>query len=137
VRFLSGSSIGSVEARSIGSAPEVEGTEDKPSITLSMGDRSGGTVRYLADRPTHAPQERVQVFVARRVLQIENFRSMRGFGWPGFRKMNLWRQDKGQQACAGAFLSSIETGSASPIAFDEIIEVARATIRAGEQLRRH
>lgn len=137
VRFLSGSSIGSVEARSIGSAPEVEVTEDKASITLSMADGSVGTIHYLANGSTQFPKERVEVFVAGRVLQIENFRSMRGFGWPGFRKMNLWRQDKGQQACAGAFLSSIETGSASPIAFDEIIEVARATIRAGEQLRRH
>ena len=39
-----------------------------------------------------------------RILQLDNFRKLRGFGWPGFDRMNLWRQDKGQRACAAAFL---------------------------------
>ena len=34
------------------------------------------------------------MFAAGRVLQLDNFRS-RGYGWPGFTKMNLWKQDKG------------------------------------------
>jgi hypothetical protein len=42
--------------------------------------------------------------------------------------MNLWRQDKGQNACAAAFLDAIRGGTASPIPFEEIIEVSRATI---------
>jgi predicted dehydrogenase/threonine dehydrogenase-like Zn-dependent dehydrogenase len=136
IRFLGGAAISSVQARRIGNAPGVEIAEDKASITLSLADGSLGTIHYLANGSAQFPKERIEVFTAGRVLQIDNFRSMRGFGWPGFKKMNLWRQDKGQQACAAAFLAAIETGSASPIAYDEIIEVSRATIEAGEQLRR-
>jgi hypothetical protein len=42
--------------------------------------------------------------------------------------MNLWQQDKGQKACAAAFLAAVRTGGPSPIPFDELVEVSRATI---------
>ena len=42
--------------------------------------------------------------------------------------MNLWRQDKGQEACAAAFVRSVKNGAPAPIPFDEIMEVARVTI---------
>jgi len=41
--------------------------------------------------------------------------------------MNLWRQDKGQSACAAAFLAAVR-GAAAPIPHAEILEVARASI---------
>ena len=48
--------------------------------------------------------------------------------------MNLWRQDKGQNACAAAFLEAIKTGvPAVPI--EEVFEVAKVTIDVAEQLR--
>ena len=68
-------------------------------------------------------------------MQLDNFRKLSGFGWSRFKKMNLWRQDKGQHACAGAFLSAIETGSESPIPIEEIFEIARVTIEVAAQLR--
>jgi len=42
--------------------------------------------------------------------------------------MNLWRQDKGQTACAKAFVDVLQTGGVSPIPFDEIVEVSRLSI---------
>ena len=42
--------------------------------------------------------------------------------------MNLWRQDKGQAACAESFVKAIAEGGAAPIAFDEILEVSRVAI---------
>ena len=70
-----------------------------------------------------------------RVLQLDNFIKLKGYGWPNFKKMNLWKQDKGQNACAAAFLNAIETGAATPISAEEIFEVARVTIEATQQLR--
>ena len=68
-------------------------------------------------------------------MQPDNFRKFTGFGWSGFGKLNLWRQDKGQKVCAAAFVRAVETGSAAPIPLRELIEVARATIEgAGELL---
>ena len=72
---------------------------------------------------------------AGRVLQLDNFRRLKGFGWPGFSKMNLFRQDKGQHACVAAFLDALNEGQKSPIPSEEIFEVARVTIQAALQLR--
>jgi len=50
--------------------------------------------------------------------------------------MNLWKQDKGQQGCAAAFLQAVEQGEKSPIPYDEIIEVARVSLEVVELLRK-
>ncbi|WP_226595710.1 bi-domain-containing oxidoreductase [Marinobacter nauticus] len=135
MRFLAGAEIISVQARRMGDSPGVAITEDKAAITLGFADGSFGTIHYLANGAASFPKERVEVFAAGRVLQLDNFRKLKGFGWPGFKKMNLWKQDKGQSACAAAFLSAIENGGACPITPEEIFEVARVTIDAAEQLR--
>jgi hypothetical protein len=77
----------------------------------------------------------LEVFTAGRVLQLDNFRKLTGFGWPGFSRMNLWRQDKGQKACARAFVDSIARGLPAPIPFQEITEVARLSIQVAEAAR--
>jgi predicted dehydrogenase/threonine dehydrogenase-like Zn-dependent dehydrogenase len=135
MRFLAGRPIVSVQARRMGDAPGVAVTEDKASITLGFEDGSFGTILYLANGPANFPKERVEVFAAGRALQLDNFRKLKGFGWPGFSKMNLWKQDKGQNACAAAFLQAVEKGTPA-IPVDEIFEVARVTIEVAELLRK-
>lgn len=135
MRFLADSPIVSVQARRMGDVLGVAVTEDKASITLGFEDGSFGTILYLANGATSFPKERVEVFAAGRVLQLDNFRKLTGFGWPGFSKMNLWKQDKGQNACAAAFLQALEKGVPA-ISPDEIFEVARVTIEVADLLRR-
>jgi predicted dehydrogenase len=134
MRFLAGSPIVSVQARRMGDAPGITITEDKATITLGFEDGSFGTILYLANGAASFPKERVEVFVAGRVLQLDNFRKLKGFGWPGFSKMNLWKQDKGQRACAAAFLDAIQNGIPA-ICPSEIFEVARVTIEVAKLLR--
>lgn len=135
MRFLTGSKIVSVQARRMGETDAVQVLEDKASITLGFEDGSFGTIFYLANGASSFPKERVEVFTAGRVLQLDNFRKLKAFGWPGFNKMNLWRQDKGQDACAAVFVDSIRDGKEAPIPADEIFEVARVTIQVAEILR--
>ncbi|MBE1286468.1 MAG: zinc-binding dehydrogenase [Alteromonadaceae bacterium] len=136
MRFLAGSEIVSVHCRRMGDVDGVDITEDKAAIILGFADGSFGTIHYLANGSASFPKERVEVFAAGRVLQLDNFRKLKGFGWPGFNKMNLWKQDKGQTYCAAAFLSAIESGKESPIPAKELFEVARVTIEIAEQLRK-
>ncbi len=135
MRFLAGSPIVSVQVRRMGEAPGVAVTEDKASITLGFEDGSFGTILYLANGAASFPKERVEIFTAGRVLQLDNFRKLKGYGWPGFSTMNLWKQDKGQNACTAAFLQAIEKGNLA-IPADEIFEVARVTIEVAELLRK-
>ncbi len=100
---------------------------DTASLQLTFDDGSIGTIHYFANGPKSFPKERLEVFAAGRVLQLDNFRRLTGFGWPGFNKMNLWRQDKGQLDCAKSFLEGVRTGR-SPIGLDELLEVSRAVI---------
>jgi predicted dehydrogenase len=134
MRFLANSPIVSVQARRMGYVPGMVITEDKASITLGFEDGSFGTILYLANGAASFPKERVEVFVAGRVLQLDNFRKLKGFGWPGFSKMNLWSQDKGQKACVAAFLDGVKTGKPS-IPPDEIFEVAKVTLQVADLLR--
>lgn len=135
MRFLADSKIVSLQARRMGDNPHQRITEDKAAIILGFADGSFGTIHYFANGAASFPKERVEVFTAGRVLQLDNFIKLKGFGWPGFSKLNLWKQDKGQNACATAFLDAIKQGAPSPISASELFEVTRATIQVAEQLR--
>jgi hypothetical protein len=104
-------------------------------ITLSFADGSLGTIHYVTSGSASFPKERVEVFAGGRVLQLDNFRRLRAFGWAGFDSQRLWRQDKGQTACVAQFVAAVEAGAPSPIPLEEILEVSRAAIAAGEAAR--
>lgn len=134
MRFLVDSPIASVHAVCMGQHPGLDVFTDKASITLTFEDGSFGTIHYLANGGKVFPKERIEVFAGDAVLQLDNFRKLEGFGWPGFKKMKLMRQDKGQAACVQAFVEALETGSPSPIRYEELMEVSRVTIEAHQQL---
>jgi predicted dehydrogenase len=127
LRFLAGSPITDVQARSVGGSPSDGIRDDKVTITLSFADGSIGTIHYLANGHKSFPKERLEVFCGRRILLLDNFRRLTGYGWKGFRGEKLWRQDKGHRDEAKAFVSVVESGGESPIPFDEIVEVTRVT----------
>jgi predicted dehydrogenase len=122
-------------------------TRDTATINLKFSDGSVGTIHYFANGSKSFPKERLEVFTAGRVLALDNFRKLTGYGWPGFSKMNLWSQDKGQAACVKAFVDSIQNRnraetsfrhrevvqqsrrSNGPISLAEIFEVAEVTIK--------
>lgn len=123
LRFMAGTPI--VSYRKI----EMDGaTNDTVTLELGFADGSIGTVHYFANGSKSFPKERLEIFASGGVLQLDNYRKLKGFGWPGFNKMNLWRQDKGQFACAQAFLNAISNNEDAPIPFEEILEVSRISI---------
>jgi len=122
LRFLASAPIVSHTIRRMG-----DGADDTATISLGFGDGSIGTIHYFANGSRGVPKERLEVFASGGVLQLDNFRRLRGVGWPGFRRRNLSRQDKGQAACVRRFVDAVESGRA-PIPIDEIIEVSRVAI---------
>lgn len=130
MRFLSGSSIISVQGHCMNGKSLKKASSDIASINLGFEDGSIGTIHYFANGGNSFPKERIEVFVGGRTLQLDNFLKLRGFNWPGFRKHSLWQQDKGQDACSKAFLNSIGNSGESPIPHQEIFEVSRVAIEA-------
>jgi predicted dehydrogenase/threonine dehydrogenase-like Zn-dependent dehydrogenase len=127
LRFLAGSRVSAIDVCTMDT-----GTGDTVSVQMAFHDGSIGTVHYFANGTKAFPKERLEVFAGGRVLQLDNFRKLHGFGWPGFRKMNLWSQDKGQKACAKAFVDAVAGRGPAPIPFEEIIEVAKVSIEAAD-----
>ena len=128
LRFLAGTKILDFQVTYMNEKSDNMAPADKASFTLRFDDGSFGTVLYLANGHKSFPKERLEVFCDQRVLQLDNFRKLTGYGWKGFSSMKLWRQDKGQSACVAAYLKSVREGLASPIPFDELLEVSRVTI---------
>jgi predicted dehydrogenase/threonine dehydrogenase-like Zn-dependent dehydrogenase len=131
LRHLAGAPIVRSQAIALGRHPAFQMADDKASITLAFADGSVGTIHYLANGAKRFPKERLEVFCAGKVLQLDNFRRLRGWGWKEFRSLNLWRQDKGTQQCVNAFIDAVRKGAPPPIPLDEIIEVSRVSIEAG------
>ena len=130
MRFLAGSEITSVTANKMQGLQ----TEDNAIITIQFADGSLGSIHYLANGNNSFPKERVEVFCGGKVLQNDNFKKLTGYGWKGFSKLGLLKQNKGQMECVKAFLDAIRKGGIEPIPREEIFEVSRAAIEAAKQI---
>lgn len=139
IRYLVGHPITGLEARMVGEAPGVIIQQDKMSIFLNFADGSTGVVHYLANGSKSFPKERVEIFVQERVLVLDNFKNLKGYGWPNFKGIRQMGQDKGHAAEVQAFISRVQTGGEWLIPWAELREVTLATFaaveRAAEPLR--
>jgi predicted dehydrogenase len=126
LRFLIGAPA--TEFRVIRTVGPAGPSPDTVSFTIAFEDGSVGTVHYLSTGHRSFPKERVEVFCGGRILQLNNFRTLKAFGWPHFRNLRLWRQNKGASEMVTAFLSALKEGAPSPIPLEEILEVSRLSI---------
>ena len=130
LRFLCGHPVVELQAMMVGrlTAPAVH--DDKLSCTLRFADGSCGTIHYFSHGHRAFPKERLEVFCAGRVLQLDNFRKLRGYGWSKFNRQHLWRQDKGHRAEVAAFCAAVAGDQPSPIAFADLVEVTQLSFAA-------
>ncbi|QMV41716.1 bi-domain-containing oxidoreductase [Cohnella cholangitidis] len=128
LRYLIGHEIVDIQASVIGMVPGVTIRDDKVTITLTFSDGSMGTVHYFANGHASFPKERVEVFCGGKILSLDNFKTLTGYGWPKFKKMKLWNQDKGHSNEIKAFIQAVEGGLRPPIPLNEIFEVTKTTL---------
>jgi predicted dehydrogenase len=107
---------------------------DTAQISLEFADGSLAAIQYYSNGHRSFPKERVEVFASGRILQLDNFRVLRAFGFPMFRVYRTWRQDKGHRACVQAFLNAVKTGGPPPIPIEEIFEVSRVAVEVANHL---
>jgi predicted dehydrogenase/threonine dehydrogenase-like Zn-dependent dehydrogenase len=133
LRFLAGAPIVHWDVTTVAAAAE----PDIPAtIALTFADGSAGTVHYIPNGHASFPKERIEAFCAGRILQLDNFRALRGFGWDVRGPARAWRQDKGHGACVAAFIAAVRSGGGPPIPLEEILEVSRVTVAVGAAARR-
>ena len=135
--FLAASPIASVQAEAMSTAAGANRASDHMAISLLMADGSLATVHYLANGHRSFPKESLTLFSQGRVLALDNFRKMTGWGFPGFKRHNLFRQDKGHQAEISTFIERIADGGPPVISPDELWNVTEASFAAVEAAADH
>lgn len=136
LRYLVGSPIIDVQAAMIGDIPGVEIREDKMTITLLFQDGSLGTIHYFANGHKSFPKEKLDVFAGGKVLSLNNFKTLEGYGWSNFKKMKLMNQDKGHKDEVKAFIDAVKNGGNQPIPLEEIFEVTKVTFDVMDQVKK-
>ena len=134
MRFYIGKPIKTYNAIFQDDGTTINQTHDQVTINLKFEDGSVGVIHYLSNGGPSFPKERIEVFCNNSIIQIDNFKKMKGFNWPGFNSMNLWKQDKGQTKCIESFIKSIKNNTKSPIPDKEIFEVSRVAIELAESI---
>lgn len=130
LRYLADASISGFQVKVLG-----DHSEDTFSVTLTFEDGSIGSIHYFANGNHELPKERLEVYAQGKILLLNNFKILNGYGWPHFKTKKLWRQNKGQDECVQAFVKSIKEGLPSPIPFSELLEVGRTTIKIAMTMR--
>ncbi len=121
-----------VSATRIGESPAIAVRDDKMSLTLTFADGSIGTLHYYGNGHKAYPKETMEVFGDGKILRLDNFRDLRGYGWASFSRMKLRRMDKGHNAEFKRFVQSVTEGGSPLIPFDQIENVMNATFAAVE-----
>ena len=107
---------------------------DNVLISLSFESGDFGTIHYVSNGGSSFPKERIEVFSNEGTLVLDNFKQLRGFNWPLFRKMSLSRQDKGHKECVKSFIESIANGDQNPIPLDDIFRTSELAISISDSL---
>ena len=123
LRYLSGAEITDYHSNSMKSR-----ISDTRTLELAFADGSIGSIHYFSNGAKSFPKEDLKVFSAGKILEMNNYKKLRGFGWENFSSMRSMRQNKGNNLCVSKFVKSIKEGQPSPIPFDEIIEVSGISI---------
>ncbi|UCE06024.1 MAG: bi-domain-containing oxidoreductase [bacterium] len=130
MRYWVAQPIVSVCATMVGTAGEVEIRDDKMTILLVFADGSIGTLHYFANGHKSYPKETIELFCDGKILHLNNFRKLRGYGWRNFNNLNLLKQDKGNRTELQRFLELVRSGGDPLITFEEIENVTLASFAA-------
>jgi predicted dehydrogenase/threonine dehydrogenase-like Zn-dependent dehydrogenase len=107
---------------------------DNVIVSITFADGSLGTIHYLANGSQAVEKEYLEVFGDSRTARMWNFKKLECA--VGRRKSTSWFSgDKGHAAEMKALLEAFESGTGSPISFDELAATSRATFAAVESLR--
>lgn len=131
ISFFTGSRIQSVLMAAAGT--ETKLNTDTASIFLKYANGSLGVVNYFSSGHSTYPKEKIEIFSAGRTMLIDNFRSLKVFGFKGGGVSGS--QDKGHREQYRQYLNFLRNGGEPLIAFDEIVNTTRASLAALDSLK--
>jgi predicted dehydrogenase/threonine dehydrogenase-like Zn-dependent dehydrogenase len=122
--YLAGSKVVSVCMNAMGQNPQ-ENT-DNASILLRYENGSNAVINYFANGSKSYAKERVEVFSQEKVLILDNWRELKGYGIKGFSKMKSG-MDKGHQTQFALLNDRIKNGGEPLIPFESIVNTTKTS----------
>lgn len=126
-RFFVNSPISSFDAKYMKA-----NCNDTVSISLSFQDGSIASINYFSNGSKSLAKENILISTMNKTIAINNFMSMKLYGFKGKNSVRLFSQNKGADLCLKEFINSIRYGNKSPISLSEIIEVSSLTIQLAD-----
>lgn len=130
--YLASSKVVSVCMNAMGLNPS-ENT-DNASILLKYENGTNAVINYFANGSKAYSKERIEVFSEERVLILDNWRKLYGYGFKNFSSASS-AQDKGHYEQFQLLNSLVQNGGEPIIPFDEIINTTQASFAAIESLK--
>ena len=132
--FFAGSHVTRVCANSFGVSPEEN--SDNMSILLKYENGSNAVINYFSNGSKQYPKERIEVFKQEKVLVIDNWRKLNGYGLKRFKKLKS-SQDKGHLNQFRKLLDLLKSGGTPMIPMNSIINTTRASFAAVESMKKN
>jgi len=130
--YLAGSEVMSVCMNALGQNPQ-ENT-DNVSILLRYENGSNAVINYFANGSKSYSKERVEVFSQEKILILDNWRELKGYGIKGFSKLKS-SMNKGHQAQFSLLNDRILKGGEPIIPIDSIINTTKASFACIKSLK--
>ena len=130
--YIAGSRVVAVCMNAMGVNPE-ENT-DNATIMLKYENGTNAVINYFANGSKAYAKERVEVYSQERVLVLDNWRKLQGFGVKGFSKMS-GAMDKGHGTEFALLNERMLKGGDPLISFDSIVNTTLASFAAIESLK--
>lgn len=122
--YLAGSKVISVCVNALGQNPQ-ENT-DNMSILLRYENGSNAVINYFANGSKSYPKEKVEVFFQEKVLTLDNWRVLTGYGFKNFKKMKSG-MDKGHKDEFSLLNDRAQNGGDALIPFDSLVNTTKAS----------
>ena len=106
---------------------------DTCSIILNGEDGSVGNINYFSNGSNQYPKERIMLSINGKMAEINNFKSLKFYGWHNAKNKNLITQDKGNYNCVLNFLQSCKNLDKPLTSFEEIYEVTKIAIQIANE----
>ena len=130
--YLTGSRVTAVCMNAMGTSPKED--TDNASILLHYENGSNAVINYFSNGNKAYSKERVEIHSEGRSLVMDNWRTLKGFGFKGFSRLKK-KQDKGHAEQFRLLIDHVKNGGEALIPFQEIVNTMRASFAAIESLK--
>jgi predicted dehydrogenase len=107
---------------------------DNASILLKYENGTNAVINYFANGNKAYSKERVEVYEQQKVLIMDNFRTLKGYGYNGFSSMST-KLDKGHKKQFELLTERIKSGGEPLIPFESLVNTTKASFAAIESLK--